>query len=313
MATLKGRAKEAFLAKKWQKALETYTECINIHPEAVLYSNRSACFVERGLFAEALADADLALERDGKFAKAHFRRGKALEGLHRLGDAAAAYRCGDAADPSNPAFASAAKRVEHLRVWLRDRGGPAPEAPDPDALKPNLAPPQTALERDLTNKGACSYYYADAATAAAKAAAPVAIGPSATSRPRRAAEGNALVAVASYYWDDRLASEARIYLPFPAERLRGLDAKAAVEVRVDAVSWRETKLDVYVHFDDETAHLAIPRLYDKVSYADVIKKKAKLIVCLRKLAPAAWPQLEWDARRDNEHVAPRPAGGSYSL
>ena len=64
---------------------------------------------------------------------------------------------------------------------------------------------------------------------------------------------------------------------------------------------------------DSTAHLHVPRLYDKVSFADVIKKKAKLIVCLRKLAPAPWPQLEWDARRDSELRAPPPVGGAYRL
>jgi hypothetical protein len=66
-------------------------------------------------------------------------------------------------------------------------------------------------------------------------------------------------------------------------------------------NWQNTKLDVVVRLRGETRTLAIPRLYDKVRFSRVIKKKAKLIVCLEKLRRAPWPQLAWDPKRDDEH------------
>ncbi|KAH8045522.1 hypothetical protein JL721_12581 [Aureococcus anophagefferens] len=92
MARLKSMARDAFVAKDWAAARALYTECLEIHPSAALFSNRAACFVELRLY-RALADADLALERDPTFAKAQFQR-PGLRGLNMLGDAVEAYEAG---------------------------------------------------------------------------------------------------------------------------------------------------------------------------------------------------------------------------
>ena len=151
--------------------------------------------------------------------------------------------------------------------------------------------PQTRLEQDLTNKGSRSYYYAAAAQrrTAEAAAAPLAPPPPAT------------VPVASYSWAEKSDAEARVYLPFEPGDLADLDAARDVDVAVDVKNWQNTKLDVVVRLRGETRTLAIPRLYDKVRCSRVIKKKAKLIVCLEKVRRAPWPQLAWDPKRDDEH------------
>ena len=291
MARLKSKARDAFVAKDWAAARALYTECLEIHPSAALFSNRAACFVELRLYKEALADADLALERDPTFAKAQFRRGRAYEGLNMLGDAVAAYEAGLALEPENAGLRSAAKRVGDLRAWLKDGGGGAPEVAAA-SLEPAAPPaPQTRLEQDITNKGSRSYYYAAAAQrrTAEAAAAPLAPPPPAT------------VPVASYSWAEKSDAEARVYLPFEPGDLADLDSARDVDVAVDVKNWQNTKLDVVVRLRGETRTLAIPRLYDKVRFSRVIKKKAKLIVCLEKLRRAPWPQLAWDPKRDDEH------------
>ena len=62
----------------------------------------------------------------------------------------------------------------------------------------------------------------------------------------------------------------------------------------------------------ETRHLAIPQLYDKARFDRVIKKKAKLIVCLAKLEAAPWPQLTWDPKRNDEHRSAARCAGGYA-
>ena len=309
MASRKAKAKEAFVAKNWPAARDLYTHCLEIHPEAVLYSNRSACFLELGEHASALADGDLALDLDPRFAKAQFRRGKALEGLRRLREAVAAYEAGLALEPESVAFASAAKRVRGLLDWLqdapgaaRDRASPAAAA-EPAARDATPAPVQSKLEQDFVNKGACSYYYAHAPTR--KAAKP-------RPEPAAATSGEQTVPVAGYSWVDKHDGEARIYLPFEAGDIAGLDAEADVDVRVSIKNWQCTSLDVRVRLARETRHLAIPQLYDKARFDRVIKKKAKLIVCLAKLEAAPWPQLTWDPKRNDEHRSGARGTGGYA-
>jgi tetratricopeptide (TPR) repeat protein len=85
------------------QAIEQYTIAIDDdQANHILYSNRSAAYAAKKEFADALVDADLCVAREPKWAKGHFRRGLALEGLERYTDAFAAYEAGLLIEPADP-------------------------------------------------------------------------------------------------------------------------------------------------------------------------------------------------------------------
>jgi len=78
---------------------------------AVLHANRAAALLRLGRHADALGAADLALEADGSYAKALFRRAQALEMLERLGETLVALRRLLEAEPANKEAAASLRRV----------------------------------------------------------------------------------------------------------------------------------------------------------------------------------------------------------
>jgi tetratricopeptide (TPR) repeat protein len=58
-----------YLDGDYEKATELYTKAIEIHPDAVLYSNRSFANLRREWYGYALIDAKKALEYDPKYIK----------------------------------------------------------------------------------------------------------------------------------------------------------------------------------------------------------------------------------------------------
>lgn len=79
---------------------------------AVLYANRSACFLKLGDHAKALADADASVAADGAYCKAHFRKGLALHALKRYRDALPALAQAQKLEPKNKQIAEALKFAE---------------------------------------------------------------------------------------------------------------------------------------------------------------------------------------------------------
>jgi tetratricopeptide (TPR) repeat protein len=53
----------------YEKATEFYSKAIEIHPDAILYSNRSFAYLRREWYGYALIDAKKALEYDPKYIK----------------------------------------------------------------------------------------------------------------------------------------------------------------------------------------------------------------------------------------------------
>ncbi|CAF1434340.1 unnamed protein product [Adineta ricciae] len=87
---IKVQANEAFRIGDYEKATELYTKAIELHPDAVLYSNRSFAYLRREWYGYALIDAKKALEYDSKYIKAFYRRASAHMALGKyalaLGD-----------------------------------------------------------------------------------------------------------------------------------------------------------------------------------------------------------------------------------
>ena len=56
----------------YEKAAELYTKAIEIHPDAILYSNRSLAYLRREWYGYALIDAKKAIEYDAKYTKVNY-------------------------------------------------------------------------------------------------------------------------------------------------------------------------------------------------------------------------------------------------
>ncbi|XP_039290682.1 RNA polymerase II-associated protein 3 [Nilaparvata lugens] len=78
----KDRGNEYYKVADFEEALRYYTASIAIHPNAVAYSNRAACYLKLSKFELALSDAQNSLRLDPLNTKALFRRGVCLQ--HKL-------------------------------------------------------------------------------------------------------------------------------------------------------------------------------------------------------------------------------------
>jgi stress-induced-phosphoprotein 1 len=82
--------------------MKHYNEAVKRDPEnAILYSNRAACFQKLMEFQLALNDCDTCIKLDPKFIKGYTRKGAALVAMREFGKAQAAYEAALQIDPKN--------------------------------------------------------------------------------------------------------------------------------------------------------------------------------------------------------------------
>lgn len=109
---LKEKGNEAFRSKKYDKAIDFYTQAIQAkNDEPAAYSNRAMCHIHLGNFYEAKEDCDRAIKYDPKFVKAYYRRATALSRLFRYRLAKRDFRIVLDLDPSN---SSAKKEIDNI-------------------------------------------------------------------------------------------------------------------------------------------------------------------------------------------------------
>ncbi|GAA5955510.1 hypothetical protein JCM3765_006799 [Sporobolomyces pararoseus] len=79
-ATLKAQGNEHFKNEKWEKAIECYSEAIEVEEDQIasapLFANRAAARTHLGKLDEALEDAIFCTRRDPKFSKGYARIGE---------------------------------------------------------------------------------------------------------------------------------------------------------------------------------------------------------------------------------------------
>ena len=92
---LKAQGNAAFSSKDYNKAVELFTQAINVDGDNhVLYSNRSASYAGLKEWQKALDDANTTITKNSQWAKGYARKGAALHGLHNYMDSVEAYEQG---------------------------------------------------------------------------------------------------------------------------------------------------------------------------------------------------------------------------
>lgn len=87
--------------KDYDGAIAKYTEAIKLDPNPIYYSNRAAALGGQGKHAEAVEDAQRAIDLDPNFARGYSRLGHAEFCQGNYQKAVDAYEAGVKLDPSN--------------------------------------------------------------------------------------------------------------------------------------------------------------------------------------------------------------------
>ena len=102
VAFKKGEGNTAFKAGEFQQAAVFYTEALTLDAtQHAIYSNRAACFLKLGRYAQAREDAVECTKLAPDFAKGHFRLALALQAEEKPAEACAAFGKVLALEPKN--------------------------------------------------------------------------------------------------------------------------------------------------------------------------------------------------------------------
>ncbi|GMK55236.1 hypothetical protein CspeluHIS016_0202920 [Cutaneotrichosporon spelunceum] len=98
---LKAKGNSLMSQKKWDEAIQQYTEAIKLNPDPVYYSNRAAAHGALNQHDKAAEDAARAIDLDPNFAKGYSRLGHAQFSLGEFQKAVDAYEAGLNLEPNN--------------------------------------------------------------------------------------------------------------------------------------------------------------------------------------------------------------------
>ncbi|VDN51155.1 unnamed protein product [Dracunculus medinensis] len=93
---------ELFKEGKYPEAMKHYNEAVKRDPDnAILYSNRAACYTKLMDFQRALEDCETCIKKDPKFIKGYIRKGAALSAMKEYAKARSAFEAALALDSTN--------------------------------------------------------------------------------------------------------------------------------------------------------------------------------------------------------------------
>jgi len=125
----KEKGNRAFGEKRYDEAINMYSEAIKIDSRNhVYFSNRSAAYMGKNMYGQALEDAETCTKLNPRWGKGYFRRAVALLALGRAADAEAVLKEGISNDPSNADLKSkldeVQKTLEKERRFVDKAGTP---------------------------------------------------------------------------------------------------------------------------------------------------------------------------------------------
>jgi len=140
---LKEEGNAFYKNKEWLKAAASYTKGIKLDPEnAVLYSNRSASFLQLLKVTKALGDAEMSIKLRPTWEKGYYRKGCALEATEKYEEALACFREAAEHNPKNGEVANKIANItRHVRNLQRKKAGanqPVKSDEDYDQAKSKL-------------------------------------------------------------------------------------------------------------------------------------------------------------------------------
>uniref|UniRef100_A0A7S3PRS1 Serine/threonine-protein phosphatase n=1 Tax=Aplanochytrium stocchinoi TaxID=215587 RepID=A0A7S3PRS1_9STRA len=74
---LKAKGNECFKEGSYETAIEFYSQAIDVCPNAILYANRSACYLKTESFGLGMSDAKESIKLDPRYVKGYYRLGSA--------------------------------------------------------------------------------------------------------------------------------------------------------------------------------------------------------------------------------------------
>lgn len=199
---LKEKGDKAYTGRDYATAAECYSEALESSRHAVVLSNRSATYAQRRRFDKALADADLALQLEPRWAKLYHRRGHALFHLGRLEEAQAALQKGLELEPEDVSLLEARSKIERY-TELGESFWPEGEYPVAEVgnvcaetvaeeTKPSLSEPAAPPDGSASKQKASTASPGSSGASGAAAPRAKASSTSATSAEELRERGNAL-------------------------------------------------------------------------------------------------------------------------
>eukprot|EP00029_Vermamoeba_vermiformis_P011162 TRINITY_DN6072_c0_g1_i1.p1 TRINITY_DN6072_c0_g1~~TRINITY_DN6072_c0_g1_i1.p1 ORF type:complete len:420 (-),score=78.62 TRINITY_DN6072_c0_g1_i1:124-1383(-) len=111
---LKEQGNNAFKAQQYPQALELYSQALQLDPQNyILYSNRSAVFIQLKNYELALSDADMSIKLNPTWAKGYHRKGVALFLLDKHEEAKTVLSKAHDLDPSNETITVSLEEVNN--------------------------------------------------------------------------------------------------------------------------------------------------------------------------------------------------------
>lgn len=105
MSTPKELGNEAFKQKDYPKAIQFYTEAVELNPQDhTVYGNRAMAYANSNNFDKSLEDAEMCIKIKPDWGKGYHRKGAALHGKGELDAAVEVYQQGMKVDPANNAM-----------------------------------------------------------------------------------------------------------------------------------------------------------------------------------------------------------------
>jgi histone-lysine N-methyltransferase SETD3 len=136
---LKETGNRAFALADYDEALKAYSSAIELNDsDRALYSNRSATYVAKKEYTNALADAEKIIELSPEWAKGYLRKGRALEFLHKTEEARAAYQLGLEQAPNDGALLQNLAELDKMMAEMKlteEEMKKGPENPEEDKFE----------------------------------------------------------------------------------------------------------------------------------------------------------------------------------